>query len=939
MANICHTILTLRRNIATMKHAVLCLLLFVATFLPAQTLQEYFFNNSLAGTGGGGNLTELLDCNAVAGGFGSDSIITSNGLCSVSQAFCFNSGGGFSYPNNSITGSYTINLFFKFSAALTGYSRIIDFSNSTSDGGFYLLGNCLNFYPNGNVGTCPYFQPNVYYLFTFVRDGNTNVISVYVNGTLFSTYTDATNIYKPATNTTPIIFFKDDNLVRCEVKPGCIKYASVSPQQLTAPQVDSIWQNICNISLPPCAATINYAGNPYSTTLSTPQSVTLTGTTGGTYSSTAGLTINAGTGAITPSTSTPGSYTITYTVADSGVCSGISTTANVTIAGAPGCSAQGNTIIFSNYDGGTLNINVDVNIPNLKIGVVSYEPVQINLTGPYAGNVTKVIRAGFPNTSNNHCTPSVTATAINGPTPANYFINDIPPVGLSNPNGYASGIICAYSCNTTTNQGGCNTIDQVLDYFNTQLGGSVYSLSVQYCCWKATNTYQVSALGGSCCVSSSPSATIAYAGTPYCKSLSTDQPVSLTGSANGSYSASPSGLSINAATGAINPSTSTAGIYTVTYTVAGCPDYTTTAAVEIINSPSATISYPADSFCIGAAVQAVTLTGTTGGQFSAASGLSLNTTTGAIDPAASTAGSYTVTYTIAGSGCTGLTTTAPVTISQTISTGIARSICPGASYNFGGQVLTTAGTYLDHSFTAAGCDSLTSLVLTVDTLPAATITAANTKFCPGDSAQICAPAGFTTYQWNAGSQSRCIYVRNAGNYYVTVTNASNCSAESNRIAMSTYPTPSVSVSVNSDTLSVYNAEGYQWFLNGAPIGNATANTYVAEVNGNYQVQVTDTNGCKALSNNIPVTVTGITEVLNAGLLNVYPNPLQNGMWTIECNKDMLGKTLEIFDASGRIVYRAEIATTKSVLSFEAAKGIYYLRISGLNGVVKKLVRL
>lgn len=39
----------------------------------------------------------------------------------------------------------------------------------------------------------------------------------------------------------------------------------------------------------------------------------LTGTTGGTYSSTAGLTLDPNSGAITPSTSTPGTYAITYT--------------------------------------------------------------------------------------------------------------------------------------------------------------------------------------------------------------------------------------------------------------------------------------------------------------------------------------------------------------------------------------------------------------------------------------------------------------------------------------------------------------------------------------------------------------------------------------------------------------------------------------------------
>ena len=66
------------------------------------------------------------------------------------------------------------------------------------------------------------------------------------------------------------------------------------------------------------AATISYAGTPFCKTLVGAQSVTQTGTVGGTYSSTAGLTITAGTGAITPSSSTAGTYTVTYTMAAAG---------------------------------------------------------------------------------------------------------------------------------------------------------------------------------------------------------------------------------------------------------------------------------------------------------------------------------------------------------------------------------------------------------------------------------------------------------------------------------------------------------------------------------------------------------------------------------------------------------------------------------------------
>ncbi|HSK14275.1 MAG TPA: hypothetical protein VK907_13735, partial [Phnomibacter sp.] len=83
----------------------------------------------------------------------------------------------------------------------------------------------------------------------------------------------------------------------------------------------------------PPTANISYNG-PYCINISGTQDVDLTGTgtyQGGTFSSTSGLTINATSGAITPSTSTPGTYTVTYTVAGVGGCPGTTATTTVTI--------------------------------------------------------------------------------------------------------------------------------------------------------------------------------------------------------------------------------------------------------------------------------------------------------------------------------------------------------------------------------------------------------------------------------------------------------------------------------------------------------------------------------------------------------------------------------------------------------------------------------
>jgi hypothetical protein len=170
-----------------------------------------------------------------------------------------------------------------------------------------------------------------------------------------------------------------------------------------------------------------------------------------------------------------------------------------------------------------------------------------------------------------------------------------------------------------------------------------------------------------------PTAVITYAGSPFCRSLSIAQPVTLTGTGafiGGTYTSSPVGLTINSSTGAITPSSSTAGTYTVTYSTpasGGCPAVTATTSVTITAVPTATISYAGAPFCTSlTTAQPVTINGTgayTGGTFSAPPGLSINSSTGEIIPSTSTPGSYTVTYNIpASAGCAAVNVTTSVTI-------------------------------------------------------------------------------------------------------------------------------------------------------------------------------------------------------------------------------------------------------------------------------------
>lgn len=160
------------------------------------------------------------------------------------------------------------------------------------------------------------------------------------------------------------------------------------------------------------------------------------------------------------------------------------------------CNQQGNLVIFSGYDGGELRINVDVNIPNLRIGVSTYEFTRVIISGTYAGNVISVHYAGV-NSNNNNCNVQAPYTAsVSGAPNAAVVILNSPPATLITPNGRAT-IDYSYSCDTSANQT-ANTPDQLVHYFMTTLGGTLYSHFTGYSCWPS-QPIAISS-GGNCCI-------------------------------------------------------------------------------------------------------------------------------------------------------------------------------------------------------------------------------------------------------------------------------------------------------------------------------------------------------------------------------------------------------------------------------------------------------
>jgi hypothetical protein len=135
----------------------------------------------------------------------------------------------------------------------------------------------------------------------------------------------------------------------------------------------------------------------------------------------------------------------------------------------PGNASGPSILLFANYDGGQFTISVDVDVPNLVIGLVSYEAMIVDIVGPYAGNVVAVSYAGFD---------GAPTTSITGAPSAAVTIETLPPVPLVDPAGQ-SMMLCQYEPGCGTGDG-CNTAAQAKDFFQQKFGGLVVSHLCQY---------------------------------------------------------------------------------------------------------------------------------------------------------------------------------------------------------------------------------------------------------------------------------------------------------------------------------------------------------------------------------------------------------------------------------------------------------------------------
>jgi hypothetical protein len=238
-----------------------------------------------------------------------------------------------------------------------------------------------------------------------------------------------------------------------------------------------------------------------------------------------------------------------------------------------------------------------------------------------------------------------------------------------------------------------------------------------------------------------------------------------------------------------------------------------------------------------------------------------------------------------------------------------------------------SGTYYVTVTDSAGRVAIDSVVLPGVSSISVTAHAEQSQFCNNDSAHLWATPGFSSYTWSNGAPGQYTFTNLPGEYWVTATDVSGCTAESNHITVSNYGTPSISVVQSGDTLICYSAGSYQWYLDGQPIAGATGNRIVATQPGIYTVLLTDNNGCSALSSPMNIT-TAITDPEGVSQkVHVFPNPSSSGTWHIIASEDIIGSVCKIFDSEARLVYKCTLHNTETEINASGLPaGAYLLQV-------------
>ncbi|TAF75042.1 MAG: hypothetical protein EAZ53_06860 [Bacteroidetes bacterium] len=499
-------------------------------------------------------------------------------------------------------------------------------------------------------------------------------------------------------------------------------------------------------SLP--GTSISYAGSPYCNNVASANVTAVNTVTGGIFTAPAGLTINSITGLVTPTSSTQGTYTVTYNYTIAG-CGALTTTTSLRINSVPGllfgftgspyCNIGTATPTTSGFNGGGFSsassslvfTNTVTGIVNLASSTAGTYPLTYTVSVPGCGNISSTVGSALtinsvPGVNISYVSPVCNTSTISGVTALNTVSGGIysatggltinPTNGTVNPSGF----------------GGTYTI--------------TYSYTIAGCGPQSTTTSLV--------VTTLPSTpTLSYGAAPYCSSSSPISLVSSTNALNGSFFSTATGFSVNATNGQITiPQNTLAGVFVVRYdipagagcasvtgnntiTLSGVPNVLTITNIPatqcynaqvVLNAtgtiPGASIQWLQDGVAVGTNSAVYTTTGLTNTSYTYVAVLNNGVCTTV--PSAPMVVNVNVNPTVTGisSSQSFACSSQSVTFNNTglvgsivyaVNTGTGFNVLPSNIYTFTNTIVGNAFSFVGYAF-VAGCQTVTSTPIIVN---------------------------------------------------------------------------------------------------------------------------------------------------------------------------------------------------------------------------------
>ena len=382
-------------------------------------------------------------------------------------------------------------------------------------------------------------------------------------------------------------------------------------------------------------------------------------------------------------------------------------------------------------------------------------------------------------------------------------------------------------------------------------------------------------------ITEAPSTTINYADTNYC-SNGVDPTPSISGTLPGTFSAAPSGLSINSTSGLIDLSASTPGGYIVSFNFTGGSTSDTVFIGDTYQIFNTATICDNDSIFLAGAWQNTQATYTSNLQTAA--------------------------------GCDSIVVTT-LTVQSTSSSQNTVSICQGEAVIIHGSFQTNAGVYVGTYPNSVGCDSIVSTTLVVNPKYSNPI---SETICQGDST-------FFDGTWLTAS----------GTYIDSSQTVAGCDSITT-LSLTVTPINTGVTAAGPSLTAQQNGAAYRWLdcnASFAAIAGATSQNYTSTVNGSFAVEITTSN-CVDTSTCYIVAGFGLNE-LSFGEVKLYPNP-SKGKFSMTFSEKVSAK-LNLMDLNGKILFTDELKGTHHYKQdFDFAPGTYIVQLEDEKGRMQML---